>query len=204
MNPPARLALRLALWLLLALPALAMIRAYAGGEVLAMDLLHPTGETSLRLMILAMLAGPLADLFGRNAFLRAWLAIRRNLGVASFAYAALHLVFYAIDMGVLGGAIGPILDELELPGIWTGWLSFLFMLAAASISTDAAMRALGRWWKRIQTGLYAAVLLAAAHWWLLDRAYGPALVHLAPLLLAWGARMLQRRRRAAARKELTT
>jgi sulfoxide reductase heme-binding subunit YedZ len=78
------------------------------------------------------------------------------------------------------------------------------LLAAASISTDAAMRALGRWWKRVQAGLYAAALLAAAHWWLLDRAAMPALVHLAPLVLAWTARFLVRNRRATARKELTT
>jgi sulfoxide reductase heme-binding subunit YedZ len=186
--------------MLLAIPALLMIRSFASGEALAMDLLQPTGETALRLMLLAMLAGPLADIFGRNRFLRAWLSVRRNLGVAAFAYAVLHLVFYAIDMG----ALGPILDELPLPGIWTGWLSFLAMLAAASISTDAAMRALGRWWKRVQLGLYAAVLLAAAHWWLLDRAATPAIVHLAPLLLAWSARLLVRHRRATPRKELTT
>ena len=151
-----------------------------------------------------MLAGPLADIFGRNRFFRGWLAIRRSLGVAGFCYAALHLIFYAIDMGALEGALGPMLDEIELPGIWTGWLSFLGLLAAASISTDAAMRALGKWWKRVQAGLYAAVLLAAAHWWLLDRAYGPALIHLAPLLLAWSARFLVRRKKSTARKELTT
>lgn len=200
MIPRARLALRLALWLLLAVPALLMIRSFSTGEALAMDLLHPTGETALRLMVLAMLAGPLAEIFGRNAFLRAWLAIRRNLGVAAFAYAVLHLVFYALDMG----ALGPIVDELPLPGIWTGWLAFLGMLAAAAISSDAAMRALGRWWKRVQMGLYAAVLLAALHWWLLDRAATPAAVHLAPLLIAWTARFLVRRARTSARKELTT
>ena len=201
-SPGARAAAKLALWLLLTLPALLIVRAYTSGEALAMDLLHPTGETALRLMILAMLAGPLADTFGRNAFLRAWLAIRRNLGVAAFCYALLHLVFYAIDMGVPQGSWAPMLDEVGLPGIWTGWLSFLALMAAASISTNAAMRALGRWWKRIQRGIYAAVLLAATHWWLLDRTPVPALIHLAPLLLAWAARYCVRRARANTRKEL--
>lgn len=195
-----RSAARLAFWALLALPALFIIRAYAGGEALAMDLLHPTGETSLRLMILAMLAGPIADMFGRNRFTRAWLAGRRNLGVAAFGYAALHLWFYAVDLGLFRGALAPILGELELPGIWTGWLAFLAMLAAAAISNDAAMRRLGRWWRRLQRGLYAAVLLAAIHWWLLERDPVPALVHLGPLLLAWAGRAVIRRRRSNARK----
>lgn len=193
-----RIALRLALWLVLALPAWFIIRAYLGGQTVG--LYHPTGETALRLMVLAMLAGPLADIFGRNRFFRLWLAIRRNLGVAAFCYAALHLVYYFIDLR----ALGPILDELELPGIWTGWLSFLAMLAAASISSDAAMRSLGRWWKRIQMGLYAAVLLAGAHWWLVDRTPVPALIHIGPLLLAWSARFIIRRQRTIRQEELTT
>ena len=192
-----RLALRLTLWALLGVPAWFMIRSLAQGEALAMDLLHPSGETALRLMILAMLPGPLADIFGRAPLLRAWLAARRNLGVAAFGYAALHLVFYIIDMG----ALGPMLDELTLPGIWTGWLSFIALLAAASISSNAMMRRFGRWWKRIQRGVYAAVLLGALHWWLLDRNYVPALIHLAPLLLAWCARLAMRYRHSTPRKE---
>lgn len=146
-----------------------------------MHMYHPTGETSLRLMVLAMMAGPVADIFGRNRFTRGWLAIRRYLGVAGFGYVALHLAFYFIDMGT----IAAMLDELSLPAIWTGWLSFALMLAAASISSDWAMRRLGRWWPRIQTAVYGAVLLAALHWALLDRAAGPALLHLAPLLVLW-------------------
>ncbi len=184
---------RAILWLVLALPAALMMRSLSTGEALPMDMLHPSGETALRLMLLAMLAGPLADIFGRNRFLRGWLSIRRNLGVAGFLYAALHLAIYVVDMRSLAA----ILDELWLPSIWTGWLSFFALLGAASISTDAAMRRLGRWWKRIQLGVYAAFILASVHWWLLDRNPGPALVHLAPLLIVWSARYLVRKRRKA-------
>jgi len=190
-------SLRLAFWVLLAVPAWFMIRSFAQGETLAMDLLHPTGETALRLMVLAMLAGPLAEIFGFRGLLRPWLAVRRNLGVAAFGYAALHLAFYVIDMG----AFGPMLDELTLPAIWTGWLSFIALLAAASISSNAMVRRLGRRWKPIQRIVYAAVLLGALHWWLLDRDYVPALIHLAPLLLAWCARFAMRARRSTSPEE---
>jgi len=50
------------------------------------------------------------------------------------------------------------------------------------------LRRLGRWWKRVQTAVYGAVLLAAVHWALLDRDLGAALIHLAPLLLLWPLR----------------
>jgi sulfoxide reductase heme-binding subunit YedZ len=171
-------------WLVLAVPAGLMVQGLATGGVIAMDLLHPSGELALRLMILAMLAGPLADFFGRNRFFRAWLAARRTLGVAAFGYGVLHLACYLIDMVSLVAVI----DELPLPAIWTGWLSFALMLAAASISSNRAMRRLGRHWKSVQRGVYAALIIGLVHWGLLDRAWGPALVHLTPILMAWALR----------------
>lgn len=169
------------LWLLLAIPAALMLRGLAGGEVLPMDLLHPSGETSVRLMVLALLPGPLTDAFGPNRVLRGWLSIRRNLGVAGFAYALLHLAIYVIDMRSLAA----MLDELGLPGIWTGWLALALMIPPAAISFDRAMRRLGRDWKRIQRLVYASSVLALAHWLLLDWNWRPAAVHLLPLIIAW-------------------
>lgn len=179
---------RAGLWLLLALPAAGMVRAFATGT-LPMDLYHPSGEMAVRLMILALLPGPLAEFFGLNAFLRGWLRVRRNLGVAAWAYAMLHLVIYVLDVQTFAA----MLDELPLPSIWTGWLALLAMLVPAAISFDAAMRALGRRWKRLQQLVYPAFLLSLAHWLLLEGEWGPALVHLAPLGLAWGLRLLAAR-----------
>ena len=176
-------------WLVLALPAALMLSALARGDALAMDLLHPTGELSVRLMVLALLPGPLIDAFGMNRFLRGWLAARRNLGVAAFAYELLHLVLYLFDMG----AFAPVLDELALPSIWTGWLALGVMLVPAAISFDAAMRALGRRWKRAQRLVYPALVLSLAHWLLLDWEWQPAAAHLTPLLIAWGLRFARAR-----------
>lgn len=181
---------RALLWLVLAIPAALMIQRFASGEVLAMDLYHPSGEMSVRLMILALLPGPLTDALGPNRFLRGWLAIRRNLGVAAFLYALLHLVFYVLDMQLLSA----MMSELAIPGIWTGWLAFALLLVPAAISFDSAMRRLGRRWKQLQRLVYPAFVLALVHWLLLDWAWGPALVHLAPLLVAWTLRMAVRRR----------
>ena len=121
---------RALLWLVLAIPAALMIQRFASGEALAMDLYHPSGEMSVRLMILALLPGPLTDALGPNRFLRGWLAIRRNLGVAAFLYALLHLVFYVLDMQLLSAMV----SELAIPGIWTGWLAFALLLVPAAIS----------------------------------------------------------------------
>jgi len=179
---------KVALWAALALPACGMILRLATGEAQPFDLYHPTGELSLRLAIAALLPGPLVEFFGPNRLLRAWMAIRRNLGVAAFCYGMLHLMAYVLDMQ----GVTAMLAEIGLPGIWTGWLALSAMAIPAAISTDRAVRRLGRRWKRWQRLAYPALLLALAHWALLDREIGPALVHLAPLLLAWGLRLAAR------------
>lgn len=178
-------------WLLLAVPGMLMLWSFADGDTLAMDMLHPSGEMSIRLMILAMLPGPLADFFGLNRFFRAWLAIRRNLGVAAFGYALLHLVFYVLDMS----NVAAMLDEIGLPGIWTGWLALALMIPPAAISFNRAMRMLGQNWKNVQRLVYLALIIGLIHWILLNWTWQPALVHLAPLMIAWILRIIGRSRR---------
>lgn len=179
------------LWALLALPGMAMLTGLLRGDALAMDLLHPSGETSVRLMVLALLPGPLAEAFGTGRFLRGWLAIRRNLGVAAFAYGVGHLALYVADMG----ALPAILDELALPAIWTGWLALAALLLPAAISFDKAMRLMKRRWQQVQFLVYPALALALAHWLLLDWKWQPATIHLLPLMVAWGLRARARRQR---------
>lgn len=179
---------RLMLWLLLAVPAMLMLSRLASGATLPMDLLHPSGEMSIRLMVLAMLPGPLTDAFGARRFLLGWLAIRRNLGVAAFAYALLHLVFYCLDMRMFTA----MLEELTLPGIWTGWLALALLIPPTAISFDRAMYALGERWKQLQRLVYPALFATLAHWLLLDWKWQPAAIHLAPLVIAWSLRTIRR------------
>jgi sulfoxide reductase heme-binding subunit YedZ len=175
------------LWLLLALPAAWMAARLAQGTM-AMKLIEPSGETAVRLLILALLPGPLAEAFGTGRVLRWWLRIRRNLGVAAFCYGLLHLGFYAIDMGQVAG----MLDELDLPGIWTGWLALALLIPPAAISFDRAVRALARRWRQVQYLVYAALCAVFAHWLLLEWSWIKAVVHILPLILAWSLRAWRR------------
>lgn len=181
-------AIKACAWIVLAIPGILMLRDFATGSVLAMDLLDPAGEMALRLMILALLPGPLVEIFGPGRFLRAWLMLRRNLGVAAFAYALLHLLFYAADMSPAG-----MVDELPLPGIWTGWLALAMLIPPAAISFDAAVRVLGRRWRTVQRLVYLALAVGVVHWLLLAWEWLPAALHIAPLILAWLARHVRRR-----------
>ncbi len=167
--------------LVLSLPALVLLRAWWTGQAAPMDLLHPTGETSARLMVAAMLIGPLAGVFGPRRWLLWLLARRRALGVAAFAYALLHLLFYVLDMGSLTA----ILDEVSIASIWTGWLALALMLPMALTSNQAAMRLLRAGWKRIQQLAYPAAVLTLLHWWWVHDGAFAALAHFVPLALLW-------------------
>jgi len=170
---------RWTIWLLLALPALPILIGHALGTIEPADLLHPSGETSARLMIVAMTLGPLLAVIGPHPWLRWLVARRRYLGVAAFAYAVLHLVYYVIDMG----NVADMLAELSAPGIWTAWAALALMLPLALTSNDAAMRTLRAAWKRVQRLAYPAALLTLLHWVFVHNSPVAALVHFTPLVL---------------------
>ena len=181
---------KLTFWTLLCLPALLMLRPYFFGDLIAMDMLHPTGEWSARFMIAAMVLSPLLSLLGARPWLSWLIQRRRALGVAAFAYATLHLVFYIVDMGNLDN----ILAEFLALGIWTGWAAMLLFVPLAVTSNDASMRALKAGWKRLQRLVYPAAVLVLVHWIFIHNNLGPALVHFTPLMLLVAARYFLPRR----------
>jgi sulfoxide reductase heme-binding subunit YedZ len=171
-------------WALLCLPAMLMMRPYVFGDVIAMDMLHPTGEWSARFMIAAMVLSPLLSLIGPRPWLSWLIQRRRALGVAAFGYATLHLIFYIIDMANLDD----ILAEFWALGIWTGWAAMLLFVPLAVTSNDASMRALKAGWKRLQRLVYPTAVLVLVHWIFIHNNLGPALMHFIPLVLIVAAR----------------
>lgn len=176
-------------WTVLALPGAAALAGWFSGRLDAMEMLHPTGEWAVRWMVLAMLIGPLADVFGSKGWLRWLLARRRWMGFAAFLYAIAHLAFYVLDMGT----IADMLAEITEHGIWTGWVALALMAVVGLTSNDAAMRSLRRGWKRAQQFAYPAALFTALHWGLLEMEWGGVLVHFGPLALANLIRVTRRR-----------
>lgn len=170
------------LWLVLAIPAFFIIHeaVTSTNPRIFHILVHPSGETSARLLIISLMVTPLVMLFRERRWPRWLLRNRRYLGVAAFAYGALHTLFYVLDKGTLDQIVG----EFERLYIWTGWLAFLIFLPLAATSMDYAVRKLGRQWKSLQRWVYAAAILTLIHWAALHN-WGeivPALVHFAPLI----------------------
>jgi sulfoxide reductase heme-binding subunit YedZ len=171
---------KLLLWGLLAIPAaLGLAQASRLDPYDWEDLLHPTGELSARLLIVALALTPLVQLFPNAGPLRWLIRHRRAFGVAAFGYAALHTAFYVGAMGNLDD----IRAEALAIGIWPGWAALAVMLPLALTSNDAAMRALRAGWKRLQRLAYPAAVLTLVHWLFIHNNRWTALAHFAPLAL---------------------
>ena len=171
-------------WIVLAVPAAIMLGEYQRAEIIAMDMLRPTGEWSARFMIIAMILSPLVSLIGQRRWL-IWLVQRRRaFGVASFGYAVLHLIFYIVDMGNLSD----ILAEFWALGIWTGWAAMLLFVPLAMTSNEASVRRLKAGWKLLQRLVYPVAVLVLVHWLFIHNNLGPALIHFIPLVALVAAR----------------
>ena len=147
------------------------------GEPVAEFLLHPTGETSARLMIAAMALSPLRMTFPGSNALRWLINRRRYLGLGAFAYSALHTILYLVDMESLQAILG----EFFALGIWTGWFAFVILLPLALTSNDVSVRGLGWRLKVLQRLVYAAAVLVLLHWIFVHNNRAAALAHFMPL-----------------------
>ena len=172
--PPSRLLL----WLVLALPGAwiayrwaATPDAYGFGHAIG-----DSGDWAAWLLLLTLAVTPLRLVFRRKRWTNWLLKHRRDFGVASFAYAAGHTAIYLADK-----AAPTILAEAGQPGLLAGWLALALFVPLAATSSDAAVRALKRSWKRLHRLVYPAAVLAFAHWALTAFDPGTAYLHIAAL-----------------------
>jgi len=162
-----------------------MIWPVLAGEAPWRFAIGPTGEAAAILLLCALSLSPLRMLFPRVPLVLRLLRRRRDIGLAAFFYAVLHLVFFVLAIGRLDH----IVQGLAWASMWTGWLAFALMLVPAAISSDRAMRRLGLLWKRLQRLVHAVALLVLCHWLLLARAPFDALIWFAPLAALQLARL---------------
>lgn len=155
--PPAQLVL----WILLALPAAATVARQATDAISYGEAIHESGEWAVRLLVAVLAVTPLRRLFPRAGWAQWLTRRRRDLGVAVFAYAALHLAIYLVRKAP---APELILREALDPGMALGWIAFVGFALLAATSNDASVRRLGPRWKGLHRWVYAAAALTIAHW----------------------------------------
>lgn len=180
---------RLAFRLLLAVPAIIMFgRHLAGGGGLGF-LLQASGEWAARFLVLTLAVTPLRLLMKQAGLGPRWpmwlFKRRRDIGMAAFLYAALHLGTYIYRQS----NINVILFDLPYTEYLLGWLALAGLLVLALTSNDLAVHRLGLWWKRLQRLVYLTALLVFLHWTWIKLDNTAAYLHFAPLLILEGFRL---------------
>lgn len=182
------------LWLVLALPGLWILgqwaftpQDYGYGHAIG-----DSGKWAAWLLMATLAVTPLRLMFRRQAWTLWLMRRRRDLGVASFAYAAGHTAVYLWRKG----SLDIVMDELSTDYILVGWLALALFLPLAVTSNDVSVRRLKRSWKRLHRLVYPAAILTFLHWvW---SAFDPttAWIHIGILAAVEIVRLaLQRRQR---------
>ncbi len=153
---------RLFLWLALALPALwigwqwiATPESYGFGHAI-----KDSGDWAAWLLLLTLAVTPLRLAFRRARWTLWLMKRRRDLGVASFAYAAIHTAIYLVDKA----SLAVILEQAAGADLLTGWLALAIFVPLAITSNDRSMRAMKRGWKRLHRLVHPAAVLVFVHW----------------------------------------
>jgi len=140
-------------------------------------LLHFTGRWALIMLTISLSVTPARRLsvwisqavrarYGKrvsdwNGLIR----LRRQFGLFTFFYACLHVASYvAFDAGPDLDAIRD--DVLQRPFILVGSAAFALLIPLAATSNQAAIRFLGRSWRRLHTLSYVIAILAIVHFWI--------------------------------------
>jgi methionine sulfoxide reductase heme-binding subunit len=179
-------------WALLSLPFfIPVIRILAFGARGGL-FFYWTGVASIVLTILALAVTPFRRFFPAAALGRWLLRRRRYIGVAAFAYAALHTVYW-LQQAKWGRIVGSFMD-IDLV---TGWISLAIMTAMAITSNDLSVRRLGPGWKSLQRWIYLGAPLGVLHYLLVwDFRLRLVVLYGGSLALVMALRLLVARRTA--------
>ena len=178
-------------WILLALPAPALIVDFEERERYYAEIMYESGLLATQLVLLALAITPLIHL--TKGWLHAqrvlrWLQTRRRyIGIAAFCYATLHTIFYLRETGSVELAV---LDLAEMD-LAMGWLAFALLAVLAATSNNISVRLLGRRWKVLQRAAYVAAALTALHWYLINQFQMELLLWFAPIVLLQAYRVLK-------------
>lgn len=152
---------RLSVFVLLAcIPAYWLYQAwiFALGPDPGKVLLERLGLGALILLLITLTMTPLYRISGWGG----WLAIRRQLGLWSFAYGVLHLCSYAVFiLGLDWSQLG--VELYKRPYIIVGALTLFGLLLLAATSNRYSQRRLGKNWKQLHRLVYPILLLALLH-----------------------------------------
>ena len=185
--------------LLLALPWIGMLIQFARLHSWGL-LIGQSGEWAVRMLILTLAVSPARIVMKQLHMGPHWpmwlLKRRRELGMAFFLYALLHLSIYLVRQW----NINVVLFDMKFIEYATGWIGFVTLLALAITSNDASVHWLGIWWKPLQRLVYVSAIAIFLHWYLIRQDHSGLWLHLLPLVALEGYRVIYNYRHPAGMK----
>jgi methionine sulfoxide reductase heme-binding subunit len=120
--------------------------------------IHDACSWTVRFLMLALAVSPARRIFAAPRLI----LMRRTLGVAAFAYAALHLCLYIVDQKF---NLAKVVSEIALRFYLTiGFVALVGLITLAATSTDGAIRRLGaQRWNNLHRIVYPLAVLAVVH-----------------------------------------
>ncbi len=157
-------AVKLAVFAALFAPAAWIAYQYFAGLLFpkpVTELIHRTGDWTVRLVLLSLLITPLRKI-------AQWpkaIYLRRMIGVAAFAYAFTHFCLFIVDQKFDLLHVGA---EIALRFYLTiGFVALLGLGALAATSTDAMIKRLGaQRWNQLHRLIYAIAALGLVHFYI--------------------------------------
>jgi sulfoxide reductase heme-binding subunit YedZ len=165
LDPAGRFSpFKLTVFVLLFVPAAFIAVNYVQGALGARPLnqaIHEIGNWTLKLILLSLAITPGRRLLNWPRLMQ----VRRMVGVAAFAYAAVHLSLYVVDEAF---DLRKVVVEIALRIYLTiGFVALLILTAMAVTSTDGMVRRLGgRRWRHLHRFVYLAALLGVIHFFM--------------------------------------
>ena len=150
------------------------------------EVLHTLGKSGLNILLITLTITPLRRFTGLH-----WLvALRRMLGLFSFAYLSLHFLTYiTLDWGFAW--ISLIVDIIARTYITVGFTGLALMFPLAMTSTNRMQRRLGRKWVKLHRLIYVIAPLGVLHfYWQGIRDPFEPLVYVGIVTLLLGLRIL--------------
>ena len=159
--------LRLCVFLLLLAPGLWLAANLAAGTLGAKpvtEAIHLSGSWAIRFLVLSLLITPLRRITGWGRII----GLRRMIGLAAAAYAAIHFTLYGLDQGF---DLATIASEIVLRVyLAIGFVALVGLVALSLTSTDGAIRRMGPAWHRLHRIVYPLALLACVHFFIQSKA----------------------------------
>ena len=137
------------------------------------EAIHQAGDWALRFLLITLAITPAQRILNYPRIILA----RRTLGVASAAYAALHLSLYVLDQHF---DLFKVASEIVLRiYLLIGAIALIGLIALAATSTDAAISRLGSGrWHALHRLVYGIALIGAVHFFMQSKVdlYEPVLM----------------------------